>query len=122
MISDNQQGVSLQTSTQHQSTYNNLQNILYTMPHISHSRRTSTDTNATMSSTNTQQEYNRQSYRVPHYYSDSHSYSVEEEWEDKTHITITKIENILVRMVDNKDIKQISRGYSLWTMIMDMYI
>ena len=28
---------------------------------------------------------------------------IEEEWEDKTHITITKIENILGRMIDNKE-------------------
>ena len=75
MVSDNQQGMSLQTSTQHQSSYNNLQNILYTIPHISHSRRTSTNTNTTSSSTIAQQNYNRQSYRVPHYYSDSHYYS-----------------------------------------------
>ena len=53
MVSDNQQGKSLQTSTQHQIAYNNSQNIPYTIPHISHSRRTSTDTNATASSTNT---------------------------------------------------------------------
>ena len=36
MVSDNQQGTSLQTSTQHQSTYNNSQNIPYTIPHIHH--------------------------------------------------------------------------------------
>ena len=72
-VSDNQQGMSLQTSTQHQSSYNNSQNIPYTIPHISHSRRTSTNTNATSSSTITQKGYNRQSYRVPHHYSDSHS-------------------------------------------------
>ena len=75
MVSDNQQGMSLQSSTQHQSSYNNSQNIPYTIPHTSHSRRTSTDTNVTSSSTITQQDYNRRSYRVPHYYSDSHSYS-----------------------------------------------
>ena len=75
MVSNNKQGTSLQISTEHQSSYNNPQNIPYTIPHISHSRRTSTDTNDTSSSTNTQQDYNRQSYRVPHYYSDSHSYS-----------------------------------------------
>ena len=45
MVSDNQQGTSLQISTQHQSSYNNSQNIPYTIPLISHSRRTSTDTN-----------------------------------------------------------------------------
>ena len=36
MVSDNQQGTSLQTSTQHHSTYNNSQNIPYTIPHTSH--------------------------------------------------------------------------------------
>ena len=56
MVSDNQQGMSLQISTQHQSSYNNSQNIPYTIPHISHSRRSSTGTNATVSSINTQQD------------------------------------------------------------------
>ena len=41
-----------------------------TTPHITHSRRTATNTNTT-----TQQDYNRQSYSIPQYYSDSHSYS-----------------------------------------------
>ena len=50
MVSDNKQGMSLETSTQHQSSYNNSQNIPYTIPHISHSRRKSTDTNVTSSS------------------------------------------------------------------------
>ena len=75
MVSDNQQGMSLHTSTEHQSSYNNPQNTPYTIPHISHSRRSSTDTNPTSSSPITQQDYNRQSYRVPHCYSNSHSYS-----------------------------------------------
>ena len=66
MVSDNQ-GMSLQISTQHQTSYSNSP---YTIPHISHSRRTSTNTNTT-----TQQGYNRQSYRVPPYYSTPHSYS-----------------------------------------------
>ena len=44
--------------------------ISYTIPHITYSRRTATNTNTT-----TQQDFNRQSYRVPQYYSDSHSYS-----------------------------------------------
>ena len=74
MVSDNQQGTSLQISIQHQSSYNNSQNIPYTTPHISHSRRTSTNINTTMSSTNTQ-AYNRQSYIEPQYYSNPHSYS-----------------------------------------------
>ena len=73
MVSDNQQGTSLQTSTQCQSLYKNSQNIPYTIPHISCSRRTSTDASPT-SSTIAQQDYSRQSYRVPHYYSDSHSF------------------------------------------------
>ena len=51
MVSDNQEGTSLQTSTEHHSSYNNSQNIPYTIPHISHSRTTSTDTNVTSSST-----------------------------------------------------------------------
>ena len=66
MVSNNQQGMSLPIST-HQTSYNNSP---YTIPHIAHSRRTSTNTNTTM-----QQDYNRQSYRVPQYYSDPHSYS-----------------------------------------------
>ena len=66
MVSNNQQGMSLPIST-HQTSYNNLP---YTIPHIAHSRRTSTNTNTT-----TQQDYNRQSYRVPQYYSNPHSYS-----------------------------------------------
>ena len=65
-VSNNQQGMSLPTST-NQTSYNNSP---YTIPHITHSRRTSTNTNTT-----TQQDYNRQSYRVPQYYSDPHSYS-----------------------------------------------
>ena len=40
----------------------------YTIPHIPHSRPAATNTS-------TQQNSNRQSYRVPHYYTDSHSYS-----------------------------------------------
>ena len=56
MVSDNQQGMSLQTSTVHQSSYNNSQNTPYTIPQ---SRRTSTDTNTTTSSTITQQDYKR---------------------------------------------------------------
>ena len=62
-VSNNQQGMSLPIST-HQTSYNNSP---YTIPH---SRRTSTNTNTTM-----QQDYNRQSYRVPQYYSSPHSYS-----------------------------------------------
>ena len=69
MVSDNQQGMSLQTFTEHQSSFNNPKNIPYTIPPISHSRRPSTDTNATSCCTITQHDYNRQSYRVPHYYS-----------------------------------------------------
>ena len=49
-ISENQQGTSLPVSTHS-----------YTIPHITHSRRTATNTNTT-----TQQNCNRQSYRVPH--------------------------------------------------------
>ena len=64
--SNSQQGTSLPIST-HQTSYNNSP---YTIPHIPHSRRTSTNTNTTM-----QQDYNRQSYRVPQYYSNPHSYS-----------------------------------------------
>ena len=56
-ISENQQGMSLPVSTHS-----------YTIPHITHSRRRATDTT-------TQQNCNRQSYRVPQYYTDSHSYS-----------------------------------------------
>ena len=56
-ISENQQGMSLPVSTPS-----------YTIPHRTHSRRTATDTT-------TQQNCNRQSYRVPQYYTDSHSYS-----------------------------------------------
>ena len=56
-ISENQQGMSLPVSTHS-----------YTIPHITHSRRTSTDMTS-------QQNCNRQSYRVPQYYTDSHSYS-----------------------------------------------
>ena len=44
MVSNNQQGMSLPIST-HQTSYNNSP---YTMPHIAHSRRTSTNTNTTM--------------------------------------------------------------------------
>ena len=66
MVSNNQKGTSLPIST-HQISHNNTS---YTIPHISHSRRTTTDTNTT-----TQQDYNRQSYRVPQYYSNPHSYS-----------------------------------------------
>ena len=56
-ISEHQQGRSLPVSTHS-----------YTIPHIPHSRPAATDTT-------TQQNSNRQSYRVPHYYTDSHSYS-----------------------------------------------
>ena len=66
MVSNNQQGMSLPIST-HQNSYNNSP---YTIPHILHSRRTSTNTNTTM-----QQDYNRKSYRVPQFYSNPHSYS-----------------------------------------------
>ena len=66
MVSNNQQGMALPIST-HWNSYNNSP---YTIPHISHSRRTSTNTNTTP-----QQDYNRQSYRVPQYYSNPHSYS-----------------------------------------------
>ena len=58
-ISENQQGTSLPIYTHS-----------YTIPHITHSRRTATNINTT-----TQQNCNRQSYRVPQYYTDSHSYS-----------------------------------------------
>ena len=40
----------------------------YTIPHISHSTQAATHTT-------TQQSTNKQCYRVPHYYTDSHSYS-----------------------------------------------
>ena len=56
-IWENQQGMSLTVSTHS-----------YTIPHITHSRQTATDTT-------TQHNCNRQSYRVPQYYTDSHSYS-----------------------------------------------
>ena len=56
-ISEHQQGRSLPVSTHS-----------YTIPHIPHLRPATTDTN-------TQQNSNRQSYSVPHYYTDSHSYS-----------------------------------------------
>ena len=56
-ISEHQQGRSLPVSTHS-----------YTIPHITHSRQAVTDNT-------TQQNSNRQSYRVPHYYTDSHSYS-----------------------------------------------
>ena len=56
-ISENQQGISLPVSTHS-----------YTIPQIKHSRQTATDTT-------TQQNCNGQSYRVPQYYTDSHSYS-----------------------------------------------
>ena len=52
-----QQGRSLTVSTQS-----------YTIPHISHSTQAATHTT-------TQQSTNRQSYRVPHYYTDSYSSS-----------------------------------------------
>ena len=52
-----QQGRSLPVSTQS-----------YTIPHISHSTQAATHTT-------TQQSTNRQSYRVPHYYTDSYSSS-----------------------------------------------
>ena len=56
-ILENQQGMSSPVSTHS-----------YTIPHLTHSRQTNSDT--TM-----QQSCNRQSYRVPQYYTDSHSYS-----------------------------------------------
>ena len=56
-ISEHQQGMSLPVSTHS-----------YTIPHTTHSRQAATDTT-------TQQNSNRQSYRVPQYYTDSHSYS-----------------------------------------------
>ena len=56
-ISENHQGTSLPVSTHS-----------YTIPHITYSTRTDTETT-------TQQNCNRQSYRVPQYYTDSHSYS-----------------------------------------------
>ena len=65
-VSNNKQGTSLPFST-HQTSYNN---STYTIPHISHSRRTATNTNTTM-----QQDYNRQSYSIPQYYSNPHCYS-----------------------------------------------
>ena len=65
-VSNNQQGMSLPIST-HQTSCNN---STYTIPHITHSRRTSTNTNTT-----TQQDCNRQSYRVAQYHSNPHSYS-----------------------------------------------
>ena len=63
MVSNNHQGMPLPISTQHQNSNNNSP---YKIPHMSHSRRTSTNTNTTM-----QQDYNR----VPQYYSNPHSYS-----------------------------------------------
>ena len=56
-ISENHQGTSLPVSTHS-----------YTIPHLTHSRQAATDTT-------TQQNNNRQSYRIPQYYTDSHSYS-----------------------------------------------
>ena len=56
-ISENHQGMALPVSTHS-----------YTIPHITHS--TTMDTDMT-----TQQNCNRQSYRVPQYYIDFHSYS-----------------------------------------------
>ena len=58
-ISENQSGMSLPVSTHS-----------YTIPLLTNSRWTATNTDATM-----QQNCNRQSYRVPQYYTDSHSYS-----------------------------------------------
>ena len=58
-ISENQQGMSLPISTHS-----------YTILHVTHSRRTATNTNTTI-----KQNCNRQSYRVPQYYTDSHFYS-----------------------------------------------
>ena len=60
-VSSNHQGMSLPISTHETS---------YTIPHITYSRRTARNTNTT-----TQQDCNRQSYRVAKYYSDSHCYS-----------------------------------------------
>ena len=56
-ISENHQGMSLPVSTHS-----------YTIPPITHSTRTDTHTK-------TQQNCNRQSYIIPQYYTDSHSYS-----------------------------------------------
>ena len=92
--------MSLQTSIEHHSSYNNSQNIPYTIPHISRSR--TTETNVTSSSTITQQDYNRESYRVPQYYSNPHSYSDRRRVRNKLNIHIVRIENILRRMTDNK--------------------
>ena len=84
MVSDNEEGSFchslniLQASTEqnnlHNSSHNNSQNEQHRIPCIHYPRATSTVTNATSSATNTQQDYNRQSYRVPQYYSSSFSY------------------------------------------------
>ena len=58
-ISENQSGMSLPVSIHS-----------YTIPHLTNSRWIVTNTDFT-----TQQNCNRQSYRVPQYYTDSHSYS-----------------------------------------------
>ena len=115
MVSDNQEG-NLQTSTERSSTHNS-QNIPYTIQHISHSRTTSTETNVTQSSTITQQEYNRESYRVPQYYSNSHSYSDRRVRRQNTQRQKTYQERW-------QTIKK-PKGYLvcfLWTMSIDMYI
>ena len=74
----------------------------YTIPHITHSRRTATNTNTT-----TQQNCNK----VTEYHNITLILIlilIEEGLEDKTHIIITKKENILGGMKDNKEIKWIS--------------
>ena len=83
-ISENQQGMSLQVSTHS-----------YTIPRITQSRQAVTDTT-------TQQNNNRQSYRGPQYYTDSHSSSDRRRVKGKIHIIITKKENIPGRMIENK--------------------
>ena len=49
-----------------------------------------------------QQNSNRQSYRVPHDYTDSDSYSDRRRVRRQIHIIITKKENIVGRMIENK--------------------
>ena len=66
--------------------------LSYTIPHITHSTRTETDATK-------QQNCNRQSYRVPQYYTDSHSYS-DRRRVRKQNTVITKKENILEGMIE----------------------
>ena len=67
----------------------------YTIPHISHSTQAATHTT-------TQQSTNRQSYRVPHYYTDSYSSSDTRRVRRHKTLIITKKENIQEKMIENK--------------------